>query len=882
MNKKYTDPKADPKNRPRRLTKDEIDYIVGVMPLANQLFPKIGEKIQRGLQDRLRYSLRINDLSPGITIPGSGPESGPDYGEGIIRMRNEIIRQYRDSQVMAGKSVGILAAGAFGEIMTQSTLNTFHSIGKNSNTTTGIRGFREIINVSKDRSNPSSTVHFADKNLDLRGVLKLRNDIIYTTIRTLVVDYGTVKYQTFLDDGLPYWYNLYLHLYSMNNQRRNVVNILNTSGVFLRLHLDTTAMYSKGITMKELCQQIEGKEMIKDNPPPSVLCIPSPFNVGIIDIYPNTSNIPSVCSRTMEHIECNRAFLSISVMNSLDKIALRGIKGIVGLDPAHYSLVLAIKDQEYIGDHVITDGETTKVRKIWKLSLSQRTFKFMGIGIKHIERLLNAVGIDITIKGELRGSTIPIWVLMPEVDDENPIDRIKETIKNLKEDRDKNILNALVASIAGDIKHEDEKWTSIVELETLKRHKINMNQIESFLCGLNFRTEIIFPKDNRSTTVQLKFVIPPAETPKTLIGKSINEDRKEAEKSRENGNPKPPSELKKASRYYFAFTIDSNVSTLTQNNLSELLQKDFVDPRYTYSNNARFNLDEFGIEATRNFLIKEFLDVISADGSSVNIQHILLIVDYMTRTGSITKISMTMVNKSMGTLGKITVANAMKELLTSAAFGVVDKISGVSASIMVGKHTNIGTVYGEENVLEGGQAFAEYKEYEKALAKVKEQLRTGIFTLPGDQFNRATEVVHHSDFGLQSNSNGQPDHINYFPAEPEPSDTIIVPPSAIISEASREEVPISKTLPLAKVFPNHLQNIITSITEPSCSPLTETTILTQIDIPSEARTTDLSLSEEYPGRVVTFNLPIPNQATGISLTMGLIDRIEAASKINFA
>ncbi len=178
-------------NKPRKLTHDEIEYIVSVIPLVNKLFPevakkiqdrpwyffpKIEEKIREGFQDRLRYLLGETTLSHGGLVPGT------KYGHGIQQMRNEIIRQYRDSQIMPGESVGILAAGAFGEIMTQSTLNTFHSIGKNSNTTTGIRGFKELINVSKFRSNPSSTVHFTNKSLDLRGVLKLRDDIIYTTV----------------------------------------------------------------------------------------------------------------------------------------------------------------------------------------------------------------------------------------------------------------------------------------------------------------------------------------------------------------------------------------------------------------------------------------------------------------------------------------------------------------------------------------------------------------------------------------------------------------------------------------------------------------------------------------------------------------------------
>ena len=772
MNTKYVSPKE---NVPRKLTEGEINHIVSIIPLANQIFPEVGKMIQKGFQGRLRYLLGKTPLSVGV------PEYGNEFGEGIIRMRNEIIRQYRDSQVMAGESVGILAAGAVGEIMTQSTLNTFHSIGKNSNTTTGIRGFREIINVSGNRSNPSSTIHFKDKTLDLRGVLKFGDEIIYTTVKSLVKDYGPEDYQDIFDHGkqLPYWYDLYIYIYNINhNSDGKIYEMMPNFNVFLRLYLDTTAMYSKGITMKEVCRELERKEWATEHSPSSILCIPSPFSVGIIDIFPINENIPMVSSQLMSVKERNRAFISISVMYSLDKIALRGIKGIIGLDPAHFPLVLIIEDEEYIGNKFISGDESIKVREKWKLTLSRRKFKSMGIGISHIEKLLNAVKItidsDILNLEEIEGATIPIEVLMPETIVSEPLDRMRKIAEGLKNE-DKSVLAALIKSIIeSETSYDKEKWLVTIDLKVLKEIEINLNKPEeekvdirrilTLLDKLKFRSELVAPIGDAGNVIRLKFIIPSIDGPKALIGKSINEDRNDADKLREMNTPRPPSELKKASRYYYAFTIDSNVPTHTQNNLSDLLQKDFIDPRYTYSNNVRFNLEEFGIEAARNFLIKEFLDVISADGSSVNIQHILLLVDHMTRTGSITKISMTMVNKSMGTLGKITVANAMKELLTAAAFGVVDKISGVSASIMVGKHVNIGTIYGEKNNFSPNDpAFAEYKEYEKVLTEIKKRQQLGTFVVSVDQINSAVEEMSGYNFGLDSTSEDRPVGILRYP-----------------------------------------------------------------------------------------------------------------------
>ncbi len=883
MNIKYTSPEAKIEDKPRQLTQNEIDYIVEVIPLANRLFPEIGKKIREGFQERLRYLLGKAYLSHGGLAPGT------KYGRGVQMMRNEVIRQYRDSQIMPGESVGILAAGAFGEIMTQSTLNTFHSIGKNSNTTTGIRGFKELINVTKYRSNPSSTIHFTNKKLDLRGILKLKDEIIYTTVMSLMVDYSPENFKTLFSDGLPYWYSLYLHLYGENHLKRKVSNVVNNSDWFLRIRLDTAAMYSKGITMEELRQEIEGKKMVKDHSPPSVFCVPSPFNLGIIDIYPVNENIPAPQSQ-MSIEDRNLSFVSISVKNNLDKIALRGIKGIVGLEPTYYSLILIIEDEEYVGNEVISEeNDKMIVRKKWKLTLSQQVFKLLGLDYSHIERLVEAVGADVIKVGEIEGATQSMWILMPESEESKPSDKITEIGRNLKGNQDRVILSNLVKSITEQSFGEgwDDKWIITVNLDILEQTGTNMGQVFSLWSKLKFRSEIILTGSN---LIKLSLLITPTISPKALIGKSVNDDRINAETSREKGNPRPPSEIMKASRYYYAFTVDSDITTLTQNNLSDLLQKDFIDPRYTYSNNVRFNLKEFGIEASRNFLIKEFLDVISADGSSVNIQHILLIVDYMTRVGSITKISMTMVNKSVGTLGKITVANAMKELLTSAAFGVRDKISGVSASIMVGKLARIGTAYGE--LTQSDTVYGEYAEYERALVKVRDQLKYGNFTVQPSQFNQSVEEMISYDLGLETTPADQSPNLPFLPAiQYKLEETTVIDEKSyeeilhVGQESPKEfltETPISQNLPLPNVYPTHLQNVITSMTEEPCAPSREEFSQIRPDIPSTARTTSLALPEGSTEPNIIFDLPTPSQDIRLGLPTTLAESIEAAGTIVFS
>lgn len=74
----------------------------------------------------------------------------------------KIERKIKIAIIHPGEMVGILASQSVGEILTQLTLNTFHSAGISSQTkiTAGIPRFRELINVSKSPSVPMTKLVF--------------------------------------------------------------------------------------------------------------------------------------------------------------------------------------------------------------------------------------------------------------------------------------------------------------------------------------------------------------------------------------------------------------------------------------------------------------------------------------------------------------------------------------------------------------------------------------------------------------------------------------------------------------------------------------------------------------------------------------------------
>jgi DNA-directed RNA polymerase II subunit RPB1 len=134
---------------------------------------------------------------------------------------------------------------------------------------------------------------------------------------------------------------------------------------------------------------------------------------------------------------------------------------------------------------------------------------------------------------------------------------------------------------------------------------------------------------------------------------------------------------------------NSESCDLTKNNIfSKLLALEDVDEYRTISNNIWEIYKTLGVEATRNFLIEEFLNIM--DG--INSCHAELLVNRMTFNGNIDSISRyTLKSDQCGPMGKASFEESLDNFLNAASNGEVEPTDGVSASIICGKRSNIGT-----------------------------------------------------------------------------------------------------------------------------------------------------------------------------------------------
>ena len=128
-------------------------------------------------------------------------------------------------------------------------------------------------------------------------------------------------------------------------------------------------------------------------------------------------------------------------------------------------------------------------------------------------------------------------------------------------------------------------------------------------------------------------------------------------------------------------------------NLRAIWRQPLVAWERTVSNDLFEIAAVLGIETVAVMLFHEIRKVLSADGSYVNDRHIMLIVNTMTRSGSLMGLNRHGLNKLSGTgpLVKSTFEQTVDIFFESAAFGEHNPISSVSDNIMCGQRIPGGT-----------------------------------------------------------------------------------------------------------------------------------------------------------------------------------------------
>jgi DNA-directed RNA polymerase II subunit RPB1 len=127
-------------------------------------------------------------------------------------------------------------------------------------------------------------------------------------------------------------------------------------------------------------------------------------------------------------------------------------------------------------------------------------------------------------------------------------------------------------------------------------------------------------------------------------------------------------------------------------NLIETLSLDGIDNSRTISNDIMETYKVLGIEAARQTILNEILEVIQFDGTYINYHHVSMLADRMTTNKKLVSIFRHGINNDdIGPIAKASFEETPEMFIRAAKHAELDNMRGVSANVMCGQLGYFGT-----------------------------------------------------------------------------------------------------------------------------------------------------------------------------------------------
>ncbi len=127
-------------------------------------------------------------------------------------------------------------------------------------------------------------------------------------------------------------------------------------------------------------------------------------------------------------------------------------------------------------------------------------------------------------------------------------------------------------------------------------------------------------------------------------------------------------------------------------NLEKVLLVDGVDKTRTYCNDLHETMEQLGIEAARNLLIRESRKVLDDQSLDVDIRHLMLTADLMTHSGDISQIGRHGISGTKeSVLARAAFEVTIKQLIDASVIGEADHLKGIPENVIVGQLCPVGT-----------------------------------------------------------------------------------------------------------------------------------------------------------------------------------------------
>jgi DNA-directed RNA polymerase II subunit RPB1 len=127
-------------------------------------------------------------------------------------------------------------------------------------------------------------------------------------------------------------------------------------------------------------------------------------------------------------------------------------------------------------------------------------------------------------------------------------------------------------------------------------------------------------------------------------------------------------------------------------NMMDVLGLDYIDSSRVISNDIVEVFNVLGIEAARQTILNELVEVIAYDGTYINYHNYCVLCDRMTSTSKLISISRHGINNdNIGPIAKASFEETPEMFIKAAKHGELDNMKGVSANVMCGQEGFFGT-----------------------------------------------------------------------------------------------------------------------------------------------------------------------------------------------
>lgn len=643
---------------PRYLLPKEIEDIVDVLPRVTAAVPAIAKKVREEIKSKLAMQLGEMRISPTV----------------IPKLKGWIVNQFHRSAVQPGEALGIRIGESIGQPASQMNLSSFHHTGSMKSQNMGIDGMRELFNASQRRRHEISTIHFKNKSLSFDEVLELRRTLVGVTIGDLAKHY-TIEPNHNENGIIPliergWWYDMFVRI--ALPARGHKFPVEEKQSFFLRMTLDTTMLYTYKVTLEDVAIALEA------NLPASLFCIYSPSSEGVVDIYPIENKIEATLidelksgSTRVRGIRPDNAsllFLKLFVGPRLVDYVIKGMKGITHIFPVEVTTWSIVRSEvpalpgEKLEAQIemelargvsksIIDAAVPLWKRTWILHLDTIRMRMTGITYAKLRDLFARASLA---RGEGEGKDYEIQV-----------NQIPTDLK--PGERPAPGTNLTQVSIT-----MPEGWETAPHMP----EQVKPDELKP---GLYISQLIKVDEDRLEEEAKRK--------------RKHSEDKRKAEQKA--GVPanrlteipytrRVPTPLILAGTYVYAESKGTN--------LRKLLAHPLIDPLRTISNNLHEILDVLGVEAVRNYITREFYDLIIGNTAYINPRYIASIADFMTNMGILVPItSRGVARQHRGALADASFEHPMEIFKKAATSGRWDDVVSTSAAIFLGQRIRLGT-----------------------------------------------------------------------------------------------------------------------------------------------------------------------------------------------